>query len=216
MGNVQGVYGAGFDQIKAKRMSKKHTIVFVTNNKHKLSEVREILGDEFDIRSLDDIGCNMDIPETGDTFKDNALQKAQFVKRFYGFDCFADDSGLEVESLGGAPGVHSARYAGGDGHDDGANNEKLLKELEGMPNRKADFKTVIAYVTGDAINFFEGKVDGRILTEQHGEGGFGYDPLFVPDGYDKSFAEMMPEEKNKISHRARAVKKFADFLKEGK
>lgn len=213
MANVQGVYGEGFDQIKAKRLNKKRTIVFVTNNKHKLQEVRDILGDDFDIRSLDDIGCNMDIPETGDTFKDNALQKAQFVKHFYGFDCFADDSGLEVEALNGAPGVHSARYASETGHDSDANNTKLLKELEGKSNRNADFKTVIAFVTQDTINFFEGRVDGKIITERRGKGGFGYDPLFVPDGYNQTFAEMSAEEKNHISHRSIAVRKFAEFLK---
>jgi len=212
MGTVQGVYGEGFDKIKAKKLSKKRTIVFVTNNKHKLEEVRNILGDNYDIRSLADIGCNMDIPETGSTFEENALQKAHFVKKFYGFDCFADDSGLEVDALDGAPGVHSARYASEEGHDHEANNAKLLKEMEGKTNRKADFKTVIAFVTSDADHCFEGKVNGHIINEKRGTQGFGYDPLFVPDGYEQTFAEMGPEEKNKISHRARAVKKFVDFL----
>ena len=210
--NVRGVYGEGFDKLKAKRLSKKKPVVFVTNNKHKLEEVRNILGDKFDIRSLADIGCNMEIPENGSTFEENALEKAHFVKKFYGFDCFADDSGLEVEALDGAPGVRSARYASEDGHDNDANNAKLLQEMEGKTNHKANFKTVIAYVTDKGDHCFEGKVNGQIITEKRGTQGFGYDPLFVPDGYEQTFAEMGPEEKNKISHRARAVQKFVDFL----
>lgn len=213
MANVQGVYGEGFDQIKTKQMTNKKTLVFATNNAHKLAEVRNILGEDYDIRSLEDVGCRTDIPETGATFSDNALMKAQFVKKYYGFDCFADDSGLEVEALDGAPGVKSARYASETGHDDKANNQKLLKELEGCDNRHADFKTVIALIMGDSVHFFEGQVDGKIMTEEHGTNGFGYDPLFMPDGYDKTFAEMSSEEKNKISHRGRAVAKLADFIK---
>ena len=212
MGNVQGVYGEGFDELKMKKLSNKKTIVFATNNAHKLEEVREMLGEEYDIRSLDDIGCRVDIPETGSTFAENALQKAQFVKKYYGFDCFADDSGLEVDALGGAPGVHSARYAT-DGHDHAANNAKLLEELKGKTNRKADFRTVIAYVTSSGHEFFEGRVDGRIATELRGSEGFGYDPLFVPDGYDQTFAELGSETKNKISHRARAVEQFVKSLR---
>ena len=211
MANAQGVYGEGFDKIKAKSNSDKRTVVFATNNKHKLEEVRQILGDAFEVRSLEDIGCNRDIPETGNTFRENALIKAQFVKTYYGFDCFADDSGLECDALGGAPGVHSARYAG-DGHDSEANMQKLLAALDGNTNRKADFRTVIAFVTNDAVHYFEGTVEGKILVERRGEGGFGYDPLFLPDGYDQTFAEMSQEQKNAISHRARAVAKFADFL----
>ncbi len=212
MGVVQGVYGEGFDTIKAKRLNKKPTLVFVTNNAHKLEEVREILGEKYDIRSLSDIGCNMEIPEDGDTFESNALQKAHFVKKFYGFDCFADDSGLEVDALGGAPGVHSARYASAEGHDSEANNAKLLQELSGKTNRKADFKTVIAFVTNNGDHCFEGQVNGQIITEKRGVNGFGYDPLFVPDGYEKTFAEMTSDEKNKISHRSRALSKFVEFL----
>ena len=213
MGSVQGVYGEGFDQIKTKTNSKKKTIVFATNNQHKLEEVRAILGDRFDIRSLDDIGCKADIPETGKTFSENALQKARFVKKYYGFDCFADDSGLEVAALDGAPGVHSARYASEAGHDSEANNAKLLEQMDGKTDRKADFKTVIAFIQGTDVHFFEGQVDGTIITERRGTNGFGYDPLFVPNGYEQTFAEMDPQTKNQISHRARAVQKFADFLK---
>jgi len=212
IGNVQGVYGEGFDRIKAKVQNKKRTLVFATNNKHKLEEVRKILGDTYDIRSLSDVGCNMDIPETGSTFEENALQKAHFVKKFFGFDCFADDSGLEVEALDGAPGVHSARYATEEGHDSDANNEKLLAELEGKNNRKADFKTVIAFVSDNGDHCFEGQVNGQIITEKRGNNGFGYDPLFLPDGFDKTFAEMDSDEKNRISHRGRALEKFVTFL----
>ncbi len=212
MCNVQGVYGEGFDKIKTKRLNNKRTLVFATNNQHKIEEVKNILGEKYDVRSLADIGCSMDIPETGDTFEENALQKAHFVKKFFGFDCFADDSGLEVDSLGGAPGVRSARYASEEGHDSDANNAKLLKEMEGVENRRADFKTVIAFVTDTKDEVFEGQVNGKILTEKRGSHGFGYDPLFVPDGYDQTFAEMGSEEKNKISHRSRALKKFVEFL----
>lgn len=213
MGQVHGVFGEGFDKIKAKATSNKRTLVFATNNPHKLEEVRTILGDHFEVRSLEDVGCRTEIPETGTTFRDNALQKAQFVKKFYGFDCFADDSGLEVEALSGAPGVRSARYASEKGHDSEANMDKLLTELDGVENRRADFRTVIAFVTDDSVHYFEGKIDGKILAERRGEGGFGYDPLFLPDGYDKTFAEMSAEEKNGISHRGQAVEKLAAFLK---
>ncbi len=214
MANVRGVYGEGFDAIKMTTQSKKRTLVFATNNQHKLKEVRNILGEQFEVRSLEDIGCRVEIPETGNTFRENALQKAQFVKDFYGFDCFADDSGLECEALGGAPGVCSARYANADGHDSEANMEKLLHALEGNENRRADFCTVIAFVTDNAVHYFDGRVDGRIIAERRGEGGFGYDPLFVPDGYDKTFAEMSAEQKNAISHRGQAVAKFAAFMHE--
>ena len=213
MGSVQGVFGEGFDTIKAKKTNKKITIVFATNNKHKLEEVRSMLGDDYEVRSLEDVGCHTDIPETGKTFHENALQKAKFVKRFYGFDCFADDSGLECEALDGAPGVRSARYASEEGHDSEANMNKLLRELEGKDNRRANFRTVIAFVTDKDVHYFEGRVDGQILTERHGEGGFGYDPLFLPDGYTKTFAEMSADEKNSISHRGRAVAQLVQFLK---
>lgn len=187
-------------------------IVFATNNKHKLEEIREILGENFEIVSLKDIGCDVDIPETGNTLEDNALQKAEYVKQHYGLDCFADDTGLEVEALNGAPGIHSARYAEGTDHDSNANMDKLLKELGNNNNRKARFRTVIALLLNGETHLFEGIVNGKIIYEKHGTEGFGYDPIFVPDGYEHSFAELGMEIKNQISHRARAVKKLADFL----
>ena len=187
-------------------------IVFATNNKHKLEEIREILGVNFEIVSLKDIGCDVDIPETGNTLEDNALQKAEYVKQHYGLDCFADDTGLEVDALNGAPGIHSARYAEGTDHDSNANMDKLLKELGNNNNRKARFRTVIALLLNGETHLFEGIVNGKIIYEKHGTEGFGYDPIFVPDGYEQSFAELGMEIKNQISHRARAVKKLADFL----
>lgn len=186
-------------------------IVFATNNRHKLAEVREILGGRFSVLSLSDIGCNDDIPETGSTFEENALQKARWVKERYGYDCFADDSGLEVDSLDGAPGVFSARYAGAHG-DDAANNARLLKELSDKADRHARFRCAIAVVLGDGIRYFSGSVEGEILTEQHGEGGFGYDPLFRPDGWQHSFAEATPAEKHAVSHRGKAVRALAQWL----
>ena len=193
-------------------------IVFATNNKHKLEEIREILGGEFEILSLKDIGCDVDIPETGDTLEANARQKAEYVFERYGLDCFADDTGLEVEALNGAPGVHSARYAEGTDHDSRANMAKLLREMEGKTNRKARFRTVISLIRRDADNprgreqRFEGIVEGHISTSPHGTEGFGYDPVFVPEGYDESFAQLGETVKNTISHRARAVKKLVAFL----
>ena len=203
-------------------------IVFATNNLHKLEEIRQILGDSIEIVSLSDIGCHADIPETSDTLEGNALQKARYVWDHYHMSVFADDTGLEVDALGGAPGVHSARYADeGPGHDSEANMRKLLRELDGKTRRTAHFRTVIALLlAGDSdtadgsqepvAHEFEGRVDGTIATRKSGNGGFGYDPLFVPDGYDKSFAELGPEIKNSISHRARAVAKLCEFLKDGK
>ena len=187
------------------------TLVFATNNLHKLEEVRDILGGSFRIASLKEIGCTDDIPETADTLEGNALQKARYVKDKFGYDCFADDTGLEVEALGGAPGVFSARYAG-PGHDSEANMQKLLKDLEGKTNRQAQFRTVVALLLDGEEYTFEGIVRGTILTERRGTAGFGYDPVFVPEGYAETFAEMGSEEKNRISHRARAVQKLADFL----
>ena len=187
------------------------TLVFATNNLHKLEEVRDILGGSFRIASLKEIGCTDDIPETADTLDGNALQKARYVKDKFGYDCFADDTGLEVEALGGAPGVFSARYAG-PGHDSEANMQKLLKDLEGKTNRQAQFRTVVALLLDGEEYTFEGIVRGTILTERRGTAGFGYDPVFVPEGYAETFAEMGSEEKNRISHRARAVQKLADFL----
>src|SRR5574344_1867065 len=187
-------------------------IVFATNNKNKLREIREILGPDFEIVSLSEIGCHEDIPETGDTLEENALQKAQFVCDRYNIGCFADDTGLEVEALGGEPGVHSARYAEGTDHDSEANMAKLLLRLGKNNNRRAQFRTVIALIMneGNIIKEFEGRVEGSIATEKHGTEGFGYDPLFVPEGYNESFAQLGEEIKNGISHRARAVKKLAD------
>lgn len=185
-------------------------LVFATNNAHKLDEMRHILGPGFEVVSLAEIGCHDDIPETADTFEGNALQKAHWVKDHYGLDCFADDTGLEVTALDGAPGVHSARYAGD--HDSEANMRKLLSELENKPDRSAQFRTVVALLLDGKELLFEGIVKGSILEERHGNGGFGYDPVFVPEGYNLTFAEMGPE-KNNISHRARAVGKLAEYLK---
>lgn len=195
-------------------------IVFATNNQHKLQEIREILGDQFEILSLADIGCHEDIPETGNTLEANAHQKAEYVFDHYHIDCFADDTGLEVDALGGAPGVHSARYAEGTDHNSEANMAKLLRELGDNDNRKARFRTVISLIQMEGGNpvcsreyQFEGVVEGRIDREKHGSEGFGYDPVFISEGYDKSFAELGEEIKNQISHRARAVKKLAEWLK---
>ena len=200
-------------------------IVFATNNQHKLQEIRDILGSEFEIVSLKDIGCDVDIPETGNTLEENAMEKAQYVYDHYNLSCFADDTGLEVEALNGEPGVHSARYAEGTDHDSEANMAKLLRNLKGKDNRKARFRTVIALIQKQdvcpcgctsikKVNRFEGIVDGSIATEKHGTAGFGYDPIFVPEGYDKSFAELGESIKNGISHRARAVAKLAEYLKQ--
>lgn len=188
-------------------------IVFATNNPNKLREIREILGSRFEVVSLSEIGCHDDIPETGDTLEANALQKAQYVHDHYGLDCFADDTGLEVDALGGAPGVHSARYAEGTDHDSEANMQRLLRELAGRDDRQAHFRTVIALIMDGQTRLFEGRVDGRIDTERHGQGGFGYDPLFIPDGYNDSFAVLGEETKNRISHRARAVQQLAAYLR---
>lgn len=194
------------------------TLVFASNNAHKLEEIRAILGNKFDVKSLKDIGCNVDIPETGTTFRENALQKARYVKDHFGLDCFADDSGLQVEALGGEPGVYSARYAVKNGRQvtagnkDDANMDVLLEKLAGEENRKACFRTCIALIYEGETHFFDGVVEGHIITEKRGDGGFGYDPLFVPDGYEKTFAEMGNEVKNNISHRAKAVEKLAEFL----
>lgn len=187
-------------------------LVFATNNQHKLDEVRQITAPYgIEIVSLADIHCEEEIPETAETLEGNAWQKAHFVRENYGMDCFADDTGLEVEVLDNAPGVYSARYAG-PGHDSEANMQKLLGELAGKENRKARFRTVIALTLGGEEHTFEGIVTGQITTEKRGEKGFGYDPIFIPDGYDKTFAELGDEAKNQISHRARAVSKLGKFL----
>ena len=204
-------------------------IVFATNNQHKLSEIRSILGDSIEVLSLKDIGCDVDIPETGTTLEENALQKAQYVYDHYHISCFADDTGLEVDALDGAPGVYSARYASmaGDSgqmsHDSEANMARLLKELGNNNNRKARFRTVIALIQKKdvcpcgctsikEIHKFEGIVEGEIIRERRGGEGFGYDPIFQPNGYDQTFAELGMEIKNHISHRARATQKLADYL----
>lgn len=186
-------------------------LVFATNNQHKLDEVRSILSGQVEIVSLSDIDCHDDIPETADTLEGNALLKARYIKDKFGYDCFADDTGLEVEALDNAPGVYSARYAG-PGHDAEANMNKLLCEMEGKENRKARFRTVIALIAGDQEYLFEGIVNGSIIQERRGGSGFGYDPVFMPDSYTQTFAEMGNDEKNKISHRAEAIKKLTTFL----
>ena len=189
----------------------KKKLVFATNNAHKLEELRAILGGTIEILSLADINCHADIPETADTLEGNARQKSLFIYEHYGLDCFADDTGLEVECLNGAPGVYSARYAG-DGHDSQANMEKLLGEMKDKTNRKARFRTVISLIEKGEEHQFEGIVNGRIIEQKKGDAGFGYDPIFQPDGYDETFAELCNEIKNKISHRARAVASLCEYL----
>lgn len=187
-------------------------IVFATNNKHKLEEIKDILGKDFEIVSLAEIGCHEDIPETGLTLEENARQKSTYIVEHYNHDCFADDTGLEVDALNGEPGVHSARYAEGTDHDSEANMCKLLSKMSNVKDRTARFRTVISLIINGVEHQFEGRVEGRIATEKHGKEGFGYDPIFIPEGYNKSFAELGEEVKNQISHRARAVKKLAEYL----
>ncbi len=189
----------------------KRTIVFATNNAHKLGELRGIAGEEWNVVSLAEIGCHDDIPETADTLEGNALIKARWVKERYGYDCFADDTGLMVDALDGAPGVYSARYAG-PGHDSAANMKLLLERMADKDNRKAHFSTVIALVIDGEEHIFEGRVDGTISREPSGCGGFGYDPVFVPENSGRTFSEMSAEEKNAISHRGRATRKLMEFL----
>ena len=188
-------------------------ILFATNNAHKLAEVQAVLGDAYTLVTPRDCGVTEEIPEEQETLEGNASQKAHYLHDRTGLDCFADDTGLEVEALGGAPGVHSARYAT-DGHDFAANNRLLLKNLEGVENRRARFRTVISLIIGGEEHLFEGRVEGRILDRETGHEGFGFDPLFVPDGCERSFAEMSAEEKNAVSHRGRAVRKLAAWLHE--
>ena len=190
----------------------KKKLVVATNNAHKLKEIADILDEKIELLSLKDINCHVDIPETADTLEGNARQKAMYIYENYGMDCFADDTGLEVEALNGAPGVFSARYAG-EGHDSEANMQKLLKELEGKENRKAQFRTAICLIMGGEEYLFEGIVKGKIINEKRGGAGFGYDPIFVPEGHDLTFAELGNDIKNTISHRARAVEKLCKFLK---
>ena len=205
------------------------TLVFASNNAHKLEEIRAILGSQYEIKSLKDIGCDADIPETGATFRENAMQKARYVKEHYGLDCFADDSGLQVEALGGEPGVYSARYAERNGHrldgnKDNANMDVLLEKLSAVPAQpiegnphgekgwKACFRTSIALLYQQEEYYFDGTVEGHIISEKRGNEGFGYDPLFIPEGYSETFAQLANGMKNSISHRARAVAKLVEFL----
>lgn len=187
-------------------------IVFATNNKHKLEEVSKMLKDTYELISLEDIGCHEEIPEEQPTIEGNALQKARYIKEHYGYDCFADDTGLEIKALDGRPGVYSARYAG-EAKDSEANMQKVLNELENTDERSACFRTVIALIFQGQEHLFEGKVEGEILRERHGSAGFGYDPIFRPEGFQESFAEMDLTAKNKISHRGKAVEKLTEFLK---
>ncbi len=186
-------------------------LIFATNNAHKLEEVRAIVGDQFELVTLREAGITEDIPEEEPTIEGNALAQARYGWAKTGCDCFADDTGLEVVALGGAPGVHSARYAT-DGHDFAANRTKLLREMESKTDRQARFRTVVALIEGGVERCFEGIVECEITTSEIGEGGFGYDCLFRPTGYAQTFAELAPEEKNAISHRGRAVTKLAKWL----
>lgn len=186
-------------------------LVFATNNTHKLREIKEIVGDHFEIIRPADLGITEEIPETGHTLAENALQKATFIHSRTGLNCFADDTGLEVDALNGDPGVYSARYAGNQASFED-NMNKLLAQMEGKGDRKARFRTVIALILDGEHYFFEGAVEGEILARKSGHGGFGYDPVFQPSGYQTSFAQMDPEVKNTISHRGISVRKLADFL----
>ena len=188
-------------------------IVFATNNAHKLEELRQIMGEQFKVLSLADINCHEDIPEDQPTIEGNARQKAEYIREHYGYDCFSDDTGLEIDALGGEPGVHSARY-GGVAHDSERNIDKVLRLLDGVPmeKRTARFRTAIVLIMDGETHQFEGRVEGHILTERHGAGGFGYDPIFKPDEACCAFGEMSAEEKNRISHRGRAVARLVQFL----
>jgi len=190
-------------------------LVFATNNSHKLFEINQALKNRIRVVGLKDIGCDEDIPETAETLEDNAIQKAKYASEKYHCNCFADDTGLEIDGLQGRPGVYSARYAGGEKSFEN-NMNKVLHEMQGMENREARFRCVIALMMGGELNLFEGVVNGSITAEKHGLQGFGYDPIFVPKGYDRTFAEMDIEEKNRISHRRLAVEKLIAFLSEKK
>ncbi len=189
-------------------------LVFATNNAHKLEEVQAIVGDKFTLKSLADIGCDDDIPETGQTFQENARQKTDYLFDKYHLDCFGDDSGLEIDALDGEPGVYSARYSGS--RDMEKNIDLVLEKLKGEDRRSARFRTVISLFLNGEQHYFEGTIEGRIIEERRGEKGFGYDPIFIPAGYEQTFAEMSAEEKNTISHRAIAVQKLAAFLRGNK
>jgi len=186
-------------------------IVFATNNPNKLKEIQSLIPKEIEIISLKEIGCNEDIPETGDTLEANAFQKAHYIKDNFNYDCFADDTGLEIDELNGDPGVYSARYAGPE-RNANANMNKVLNELKGKKNRKAQFRTAIALILKDEEHLFEGKVEGYISKDKQGNEGFGYDPIFIPENNIRSFAQMSMQEKGAISHRGRAVKKLVTYL----
>tara|TARA_B100000287_G_scaffold250567_1_gene235476 strand:+ start:195 stop:791 length:597 start_codon:yes stop_codon:yes gene_type:complete len=186
-------------------------IVFATNNPNKLKEIQTLIPKEIEIISLKEIGCTEDIPETGDTLEANAFQKVHYVKENYNYDCFADDTGLEIDALNGAPGVYSARYAGPEKSAE-ANIEKILNELQGKENRKAKFRTAIALTLNNEEHLFEGEINGHISKVKQGNEGFGYDPIFMPENEKRSFAQMSMEEKGTISHRGRAVKKLVTYL----
>ncbi|MFD2162043.1 RdgB/HAM1 family non-canonical purine NTP pyrophosphatase [Paradesertivirga mongoliensis] len=186
------------------------TLVFATNNQHKLEEVQAIVGNNFALRSLKDIGCEADIPETGTTFEENASQKSRYIFDHFGLDCFSDDSGLEIDALNGEPGVYSAHYSGT--RDTEANLQLVLDKLGSNPNRGARFRCVISLILNGKEHFFEGSVEGTITTGRSGKSGFGYDPVFQPLGYKETFSEMSAQEKNQISHRGRAMEKLVEFL----
>ena len=187
-------------------------LVFATNNAHKLDEVRAMLEPDYKIISLSDLNCFDDIPETADTLEGNALLKAEYIYNKFGVDCFADDTGLEIDALNGEPGVYSARYAG-ETHNAQDNMQKVLSKMGNTANRAAHFRTVIALILKGETYYFDGRVDGDIATSQQGNAGFGYDPIFIPSGYNVSFAQLTADEKNSISHRGRAVKQLVSFLK---
>lgn len=190
-----------------------HKLVFATNNKHKLNEIQKLAGDNFEILNLSDINCTDEIPEDEDTLQGNSLAKAQYIFGRYNADCFADDTGLEIKSLGGRPGVKSARYAGPECNADN-NIDKVLIELTDVSDRSARFRTVISLIIKGKVYFFEGIVQGQIIESRRGRSGFGYDPIFLPDGYDQTFAEMDLDLKNEISHRGVATRRLIDFLKQ--
>lgn len=189
----------------------KPTLVFATGNPNKLKEVRALIGHKYTLKGLEDIGCTEDIPETSDTIAGNALLKARYVREHYQLDCFSEDTGLEVDALDGAPGIYSARFAGPQKNADD-NMDLLLQKLAGKDNRQAQFRTVVALILEGQEYTFEGIIRGRIATKRRGEQGFGYDPLFIPDGYTQSFAQMDQQVKNEMSHRGRAIRKLQDFL----
>lgn len=186
-------------------------LIFATNNPHKIEEVKNIVGNSIELLTLNEIGCHTDIPETANTLEENAAMKSHYIYQHFQVDCFADDTGLEIEALHQAPGVYSARYAGPEKSSE-SNMQKVLQELKGISNRKARFRTVISLIIDGKEHLFEGIINGKITEEKHGDSGFGYDPIFIPDGYTKTFAELGEDIKNKISHRAKAIEQLSNFL----